>query len=303
MARAIPVCAIIASRLACDFVSTASVTTTTSVVFSEGVASGPPLSRALQHVRRERSRQSASAEFVVQFERRRPEPWPVADGHAADGIDDRERPDHDAAVGLRGSGAEAALEIGGGRAEAGADAAQREIGARRTRCGVAEIAIGREASPCLVAAVEQIEADRARNDRNDRLADSKAAALFGKPGLYAARGVQPERRAAGERDGVDRLDGAFGLEQRVLAGAGPAAAHVDRGDRGRIENDRGDAGGERRVVGVADANAGNIGEEIFQGAGPSGRIWLGLPPRIYQPRRMLQLASASRIILASSDLR
>ena len=59
----------------------------------------------------------------------------------------------------------------------------------------------------------------------------KAAALFGKPGLYAAGGVQPERRAAGKRDGVDRLDGAFGLEQGVLAGAGPAAAHVDRGDR------------------------------------------------------------------------
>src|SRR5436189_4889091 len=41
-----PVCAIIANRLACGFVSTASVTTTTSVVFSGDVASGPPLSRA-----------------------------------------------------------------------------------------------------------------------------------------------------------------------------------------------------------------------------------------------------------------
>src|SRR5438093_1033278 len=46
MARAMPVCAIIASRLACAFVSTASVTTTTSVVFSEDAA-GPPLRRAL----------------------------------------------------------------------------------------------------------------------------------------------------------------------------------------------------------------------------------------------------------------
>src|SRR5882757_2957333 len=42
-----PVCAIIARRLACGLVSTASVTTTVNVVFSAGVASGPPLSRAL----------------------------------------------------------------------------------------------------------------------------------------------------------------------------------------------------------------------------------------------------------------
>ncbi len=235
MARAMPVCAIIASRLACGFVSTASVTTTTSVVFSEVVAAGPPFEACPQHIRRERGRLSAPAKFVILFERRCPEPWAVADGHAAHGVDHGERPDGDAAFGLRGSGAKPALEIGCRRAEPGADAAQREIAACRTGCGVAEIAIGREASPCLVAAVEQIEADRARNDRNDRLADSQTAALFGKPGLYAAGGIQPERRAAGKRDAVDRLDGAFGLEQRVLAGAGATAAHIDRGDRGSIE--------------------------------------------------------------------
>jgi hypothetical protein len=129
-----------------------------------------------------------------------------------------------------------------------------------------------------------------------------AAALFGKPGLDAARGIQSERRAAGECNAVDRLDGAFGLEGGVLAGTRASAAHVNGRNGGRIKKDRGDAGGEGRVVGMADANAGNIGEEIFQSAGPSGRIWLG-SSRIYQPRRMLQPPSASRIILASSDLR
>ena len=94
-----------------------------------------------------------------------------------------------------------------------------------------------------------------------------------------------------------------GLRSGVLAGAGAAAAHVDGRDGGRIEKDRGDAGGEGRVVGVADANAGNVGEEIFQSAGPSGRIWLGLLHGYISRARMLQLASASRIILASSDLR
>src|SRR5665647_2321111 len=45
MARANPVCAIIASRLAWGFVSSASVTTTASVVFSTDVAAAPPLIR------------------------------------------------------------------------------------------------------------------------------------------------------------------------------------------------------------------------------------------------------------------
>ena len=96
------------------------------------------------------ARQSASAEFVVQLERRGPEPWPVADRDAADGVDDRERRDRDAAVGLRGGRTKPALEIGGRRAEAGADAAEREIGARRTCRGVAEIAIGRETPQALL---------------------------------------------------------------------------------------------------------------------------------------------------------
>src|SRR3981189_1767463 len=42
-----PVCAIIASRLACGLVSSASVTTTTRVVLSAARASGPPLMRSL----------------------------------------------------------------------------------------------------------------------------------------------------------------------------------------------------------------------------------------------------------------
>ena len=215
MARAIPVCAIIASRLACDFVSTASVTTTTSVVFSEDVASGPPLSRAfsMSGVNEGGSPRPPNSSSSSNGAAQNHGPSPTVTLPTA--LTTASAADHDAAFGLRRSGAEPALEIGGGRAEAGADAAQREIGARRARCGVAEIAIGREAAPCLVAAVEQIEADRARDDRNNRLADSQAPALFGKPGLHAARGVQPKRRAAGERDGVDRLDGAFGFEERA----------------------------------------------------------------------------------------
>ena len=102
-----------------------------------------------------------------------------------------------------------------------------------------------------------------RNDRNDRAAHLKPAALFGEPRLHAAAGFQAERRAARQREGIDPLHRVGEIEQRALAGAGAAAAHVDRRHRRRIENHRGDAGCKRRVVGMTDANARYIGEEIF----------------------------------------
>ena len=146
-----------------------------------------------------------------------------------------------------------------------------KVVAGRGRRGIAEIAVGREAAPGLVAAVQQIEHDRAGHDRDHGAAHRKAAALFGEPGLHAAAGLEPERRAAGERDGVDPLHGVGEVEQRAFAGAGPAAAHVDRRHRRPVENDRRDAGGERRVIGVTDADAGDIGEKIFHRMFPAGR--------------------------------
>ena len=173
--------------------------------------------------------------------------------------------------------------------------------------GVAEIAIGRKASPGLVAAVQEIEADRAGHDRNHRVADAQAAALFGKPGLHAAGGIQSKRGAAGERDARRSASTVpSGSSSALLAGAGAAAADVDRGNRGGIENDRGDAGGERGVVGVADADACDIGEEIFQETGPPGGVRVGpSSSTLYPvaPQECFNWSSANRSILASSDLR
>ena len=59
----------------------------------------------------------------------------------------------------------------------------------------------------------------------------------------------------------------------------------------------------RGVVGVADADAGDIGEEVFQGAGSVGSHLSGVLHGYISRSEMLQLPSASRIILASSDLR
>src|ERR1041385_2890564 len=88
-----PVCAIIASRLACALVRMASVTTTTSVVFSTAVASGPPLTRnrrisGVHAAGMPRPpRPAPPAILAVLLERRGPGPRPVADGDAADRID------------------------------------------------------------------------------------------------------------------------------------------------------------------------------------------------------------------------
>ncbi len=87
--------------------------------------------------------------------------------------------------------------------------------------------------------------------------------MFGEPGLHPAAGLQPECRAAGQRDGVNPLHGVGDVEQRALAGARAAAAYIDRCYDRRIEHHRRDAGRQRRIVGVADADAGNIGEQIF----------------------------------------
>ncbi len=86
-----------------------------------------------QHVRRKRLRRSAAAIFAIAFKRRRPEPRPIADRDAADRVDHRKRSDPHAAQGLRRCRSDPALEIRGGGAEPGADAAEREI--RSRRCG------------------------------------------------------------------------------------------------------------------------------------------------------------------------
>ena len=72
--------------------------------------------------------------------------------------------------------------------------------------------------------------------------------------------------------GVDRI------EQRAVARARSAAAHVDRGHRRAVEHDRGDAGGELGVVGMADPDAVDIGEQVFHGA-PSEQGPLGVRTR------------------------
>jgi hypothetical protein len=60
------------------------------------------------------------------------------------------------------------------------------------------------------------------------------------------------------------LDGLSRIEQRGLARAGAAATHVDAGRHRLVKHDRRDAGCELGVLGVADTNARDVGDEIAQ---------------------------------------
>src|SRR5262249_20342440 len=127
---------------------------------------------------------------------------------------------------------------------------------------VAQIPIGGKASPVLVAAVEQVEQHGAAHERHANIPDREATPAFAQKSLSARASVQAEGRAAGQHHGVDALGGAVRFEQVGFPCARRAAAHVDGGDRGLLEDDDGYAGSETRVVGVSDQNAGDVGDEI-----------------------------------------
>ena len=186
----------------------------------------------------------------------------LADGHAAGGIRRHDGAHQQPVARLRGGRADAALEVERGGAEPRADTAEREFGTRDFRRLIAELAIRRIAAPGLVAAREQIEQDRARHDGNARLAHLEAAAPLAQPRLHAGSGIEPEGRAARQRDGVDAFHGLRRIEQSGLARARTAAAHVHARHHGGVEHDRGDAGAELGVAGMAHPQAGNIGDEI-----------------------------------------
>src|SRR5208282_975758 len=211
-----------------------------------------------------RRRQTAPAELAVPLERCRPEPGPAVDENAAGGVDNGNRADDVAVRRLRRGGTDPALAIDRGRAGAGADAAEGEIGTGRGGCRIAELAIGRKTAPVLVAAAQQIKQDGRGYDRYARGANRKAAALFLEPSLHPRRGIEAEGRAAGQRDGVDAVDRLRRIEQRAFACSRPAAAQIDRADGRLVEHDGGRAGSEAGVLGMADIHPGDVGDQVAQ---------------------------------------
>jgi hypothetical protein len=171
--------------------------------------------------------------------------------------------------------------------------------------GVAEIAVGRKASPILVAAVAEIEQHGPADQRNPNIADRKAAAALAQQGLHPGAGVQAESGAARQHDRVDALDGAVRLEQVGLARAGRAAADIDRGDRGLLEDDGGRARHQARVVGVSDQHARDVGDEVAQRHVSSCRQGITadhFPAMATDPGLLSTWAIASSITFSSESL-
>src|SRR5262249_56892791 len=92
--------------------------------------------------------------------------------------------------------AEPALEIDGGGAEAGAGGSERKRLAGARGGGVAEIAIGRKASPVLVAAVEEVEQNGAAHDRHANVPDRQATPPLAQRPPTARAGVRAEDGSA-----------------------------------------------------------------------------------------------------------
>ena len=123
--------------------------------------------------------------------------------------------------------------------------------------------------PVLIAAIQEVEEDRLRHDRDARIADRKATSGFAQPGLDAACGVETESRTAGENEGIDLFDRHRWVEQGGIAPARRTAENGARGNRRLVENDGGNARSERQVGGVANGEAFDIGDEIEQ----VGPLW------------------------------
>ena len=104
--------------------------------------------------------------------------------------------------------------------------------------------IDRLAAKIFVAAIQEIEKDRARHDRHLDVAHREAAAALAEKGHNSAHRIEAINGAARKDQGIDPLDGHPRFEQGRVAQPRRAAVNGDRGDGGSIENQRGDAGAE-----------------------------------------------------------
>ncbi len=124
--------------------------------------------------------------------------------------------------------------------------------------------IGRGSREVLVTTIHQVEQDGGGDDgAGDGLgavAESDAAGRQGRGD--AACGIEPEDRAAGQHDGVGLVDIGNRIERISLAGAGRTAALLDGGDRRLGRHHHGDAGDNAAILGIADGEAGNVGDEV-----------------------------------------
>ena len=126
----------------------------------------------------------------------------------------------------------------------------------------AQLMIGRAAAPDLVPAIDEIEEYGLRNDGDADGTDGKAALRFAQKGLHAACGIEAERGTAGKHDrirGSNRSSEVYGVE---FTRPRPAPENGGRGHGGALCEHNGHAGSEFFVVGMANADASDVGNQI-----------------------------------------
>jgi hypothetical protein len=80
--------------------------------------------------------------------------------------------------------------------------------------------------------------------------------------LHPSGGIHSKGGSPAQHDRIDPLDGPVRLEQVGFAGSRRPAADVDPRDHWLLEYDRGNPGGQARVISVADEDPGDIGDEV-----------------------------------------
>ena len=145
---------------------------------------------------------------------------------AANRVHRRERPDCVAVRRSRRSRAGTTFAIDSGRSGAGADAAEREIRAGRSRSRVTEVPVGgKRPTSCRRRSTDRTGPPPARSAPAHRLRRSRGPFRGGMPA--PRRQYQAERRATRQSDGVDPFYGLGRIEQRGFARARPATAHIN----------------------------------------------------------------------------
>ena len=201
----------------------------------------------------------------------------------ADGVDHDERPHRRARGEHHGCRADPAAQPPGARAGAGADRALRH----RPGGGgaVGRGAVGRARDGCARPPPRPRSNSTAAGTMGTRscgLRPDRPAAAGGRTPPPRPRRPPPARRPCRRRARRRRpRRPVAGVEQVGLAGARPAAAHVDAADRAGRWDDDGDPGEPPGLVtgGVADEHAGDVGDRVravraarpsMTDAGPAG---------------------------------
>ena len=213
-------------------------------------------------------RRTKAAEFVAFLPRGGPEPRAIAHGGRAKRIDRDDGADRVARGEAGRGGAKTAFEPSRGGPITCAVAAQGEVGAGGRKSGAAQIVIG-VALPGFVAAVQQVEQDRAGYDGHPLIANGKATTLGAQGVCHPGTGIEAKGRAARQDQRIDLLHQTVRGEQVRFPRARGPAHDVDRRNTGVIgQNDR-DPRPQIGVMCQTDGQASHIGDQIF-GAGTHG---------------------------------